>query len=84
MGETIKQLKGFQYAPILDLNMGYYTMRLFTASKDMKLIVTGFGKFRYNSIPMGMCASGDIFQAKIEKLLSYIEGVRTYSTKKYY
>ena len=27
---------------------------------------------------MGMCASGDIFQAKVDKLLSYIKVVKTY------
>ena len=27
---------------------------------------------------MGMCASGGIFQAKVDKLLRYIEGVKTY------
>ena len=27
---------------------------------------------------MGMCASGDIFQDKVDKLLGYIEGVKTY------
>ena len=27
---------------------------------------------------MGMLASGDIFQAKVDKLLSDIEGVKTY------
>ena len=27
---------------------------------------------------MGMCASGDIFQAKVYKLLGDIEGVKTY------
>ena len=27
---------------------------------------------------MGMCASGDIFQAKVDKLLSDIEGVKKY------
>ena len=84
MGETIKQLKGFQYAPILDLNMGYYTMRLFTASKDMKLIVTGFGKFRYNSTPMGMCASVDIFQAKIENYSVILKALEHIATINYY
>ena len=37
-----------------------------------------FGKFRYNRLPMGMCASGDIFQANVDKLLGDIEGVKTY------
>ena len=28
IGETIKQLEGFQYTTALDLNMGYYTIML--------------------------------------------------------
>ena len=35
----------------------------------MTKVVTEFGKFRYNRLPMGMCASGEIFQAKVDKLL---------------
>ena len=27
---------------------------------------------------MGMCTSEDIFQAKLDELLGYIEGVKTY------
>ena len=44
----------------------------------MTTIVTKFGKFIYNRLPMGMCASMDIFQAKVNKLLGDIEGVKTY------
>ena len=57
--------------------MGYYTIRLSTASQDMTMIVTKFGKIRYNGIPMGMCASGDIFREKVDKLSSDIEGLKT-------
>ena len=42
------------------------------------MIVTEFGKFRYNCLPMGMCASEDILQAKVDKLLGDIEEVKTY------
>ena len=42
------------------------------------MIVTEFGKFRYNRLPMGMCASGDIFQAKVDELIGNIEGVKMY------
>ena len=42
------------------------------------MIVTKFGKFRYNYFPMGISALGDIFQANIDKLLCDIEGVKTY------
>ena len=79
IGETMQQLEGFQYTPELDRNMGFYTIRFFPASQDMTKIVTKFGKFRYNRLPMGMCASRDIFQAKVDELLGDIEGVRTYT-----
>ena len=44
----------------------------------MTTIVTEFGKFRYNCLPMGMCASGEIFQAKTEKLRSDTKGTKAY------
>ena len=44
----------------------------------MTTIVTEFGKFRYNRLPMVMCDSGGIFQSKVDKLLSDIEGNITY------
>ena len=58
--------------------MGYYTVRLSPASQYTMTIVTEFGKFGYNSLPMGVCASLDIFQAKVDKLLGDAEGVKTY------
>ena len=74
----MKQLEGFQYATALYLNMRYYTLRLSPASQYITTIVTEFGKFKYNRFPMGMCASGNIFQAKVYELLGDIEGVKTY------
>ena len=44
----------------------------------MTAIVTEFGKFSYNRLPMCMCALGDIFQSKVDKLLGYIKGVKIY------
>ena len=58
--------------------MGYSTIRLYPASQDMTTIVTEFGKFRYNCLPMVMCASGYILQYKVDKLLSDIEVVKGY------
>ena len=58
--------------------MGYYTIDLAESSKDITTIVTEFGKFRYNKLPMGMCISGDIFQAKVNELLGDIDGVKAY------
>ena len=78
IADTLQQMEGFKYATALDLNMGYYTIRLDAKSKDITTIVTEFGKFRYNVLPMGMCVSGDIFQAKVYDLLGDIEGVKCY------
>ena len=44
----------------------------------MITIVNEFGRFKYNRLHMGMCTSGDIFQAKLDKLLGDIECVKTY------
>ena len=58
--------------------MGYYNIRLSPVSQDMTTIVTEFGRFIYNRLPTGMCASEEIFQAKVDELISDIEGVKTY------
>ena len=44
----------------------------------MTTIVTEFGKFSYNRLPMVMYDLGDIFQDKVDKLLGYIEVIKTY------
>ena len=74
----MQKLKVFQYATTLDLNMGYYTIRLSPASQDMITIVTAFWQLRYNRLPMGMCASGDIFQAKVDNIIGDIERSKTH------
>ena len=53
-------------------------MRLSTAIQYMTTIVTEFGKYRYNHIPMGMYVSGHTLQAKIDQLLVDIKGIKTY------
>ena len=75
----MQKMEVSQYATALYLILGYYTIRLSHASYYMTKIVTEFGKFRYNRLHMDMCASGDIFQSKVGKLLGYIEGVKTYT-----
>ena len=78
IGEKIQHLEGFQYATVLYLKMGYYTIRLLPTSQDMTKIVNEFRKFRYNCHPMGMCALGDIFQAKVDELIDDIVGIKKY------
>ena len=70
--------EGFQYSKSLDINVGCYNIRISPASQYMTKIITEFGKFRYNRLPMGMCASWNIFQAKVDELHVDIMGVKTY------
>lgn len=78
IGDTLQQLEGFKYATSLDMNMGYYHIRLSDTAADMCTIITEFGKYRYKRLPMGVSCSPDIFQAKIYALLGDIEGTKAY------
>ena len=78
IGKTMQQLEALLYATVLYLNMGYYTIRLLTYIQDTTTIVNGFGKYRHNRLPMGMCASEDIFQAKVDDLIGDTKDAKTY------
>ena len=56
----MQKLEVLQYATMFDLNMRYYTISLSPADQYMTTIDTEFGIFRYNRLPMGRCASGEI------------------------
>ena len=56
----------------LDHNIGYNTIDIFPNSSFLTTIVTEFGKFWYNLVPMRLCASGDIFKSKVDELLGDI------------
>jgi len=76
--DMLLNLEGFQWATSLDLNMGYYHIKLDPASKHLCTIILPFGKYEYQAIPMGLCNSPDIFQEKMSELMMGLEFVRTY------
>ena len=41
-------------------------------------IVAEFWEFMYNMVLMGLCASGDLFQANLDSFLIIVEEVKTY------
>jgi len=75
---TLQELEGFTYATALDLNMGYYTIRLDPMAVEMCTIIFPFGKYSYLRLPMGMSGSADIFQAEMMDLMETLEYVRAY------
>ena len=59
--EKMEQLEGFHYATALELKMVYYTIEILPESRNLTTIFTEFGTFRYNRVPMRLCASSVIF-----------------------
>ena len=56
--------------------MGYYNIRLSPTSQDMTMFVTEFGKFKYNLPLMGMCASWEILNDKVDNMIGDTEGFK--------
>ena len=78
MSTVLQELEGYQYATALDLNMGYYTLRLDLSTANMCTIIFPWGKYSYQRLPMGCCNAPDIFQAKMGSLFQDLEYVRAY------
>ena len=72
----LQELEGFTYDTALDLNMGYYTIRLDPMASKMCTIIFPWGKYSYKRLPtMGFGGSANIFQAQIMDLMASLEFV---------
>ncbi len=74
----MQELEGFTYATALDLNMGYYTIRLDPKASEMCTIIFSWGKYSYLRLPMGFAGSADIFQAEMSNLMASLEYAQAY------
>jgi hypothetical protein len=75
---VLQEIEGFSYATALDLNMGYYTIRLDPDASKICTVIFPWGKYSYKRLPMGIAGSPDIFQEKISELMESLEFVRAY------
>jgi hypothetical protein len=75
---VLQEIEGFPYATALDLNMGYYTIRLDPDASKICTIIFSWGKYSYKRLPMGIAGSPDIFQGKMLELMESLEFVRAY------
>jgi hypothetical protein len=75
---VLQETEGFTFATALDLNMGYYTIRLDPGAQKICTIIFPWGKCSYLRLPMGVAGSPDIFQAEMSELTATLEFVRAY------
>ncbi len=75
---TLQELEDFTFAMALNLNVGYYTMRLNPRAVKMFTIIFPWGKYSYLRLPMKFAGSADIFQAEMMDLMEALEYVRAY------
>ncbi len=75
---VLQELEGFTFATALDLNMGYYTIRLDPDASRISTVIFPWGKYSYKRLPMGIAGSPDIFQSKMSELMEDLEYVQAY------
>ena len=76
--KMLLKLEGSQYSMSIDLNMGYYHIRLSKNGSNLCTIIIPWGKYRYKRLPTGVTNSPDIFQQKMKDLFHEFEFIRAY------
>jgi hypothetical protein len=73
---VLQELEGFTFATALDLNMGYYTIRLDPDASKICTIIFPWEKYSYKRLQMSIAGSPDIIQGKMSELMESLEYVR--------
>ena len=76
--EILHNLALFKYATRIDLNMGYYSMRLDEESKRKRVPCLPWGFYAYNMLPMGLKIASNVFQEAMGESFAYMEEVVVY------
>ena len=85
--DVLRKRRGCEFLSKLDISMQYYTFTLDEESKRLCTIVTPFGPYCYNRVPMGLSISPGFAQARMEEIFRdlddtecYIDDIGVFST----
>jgi hypothetical protein len=76
--EIFRTMDGFSYCTTMDLNMGFWGIRLSENAQRLCTIVLPWGKYSYLRLPMGLSCSPDIYQEKISSIFIDLSEVVVY------
>jgi hypothetical protein len=77
--DMIPSMEGFSFASSLDLNMGYYHIKLDADAQKLFAIVFQWimGKYKYKHLPIKIKIVPFAFQSVMSKLVQNMEYVKT-------
>ena len=78
INEMLLKREGFQYVTSLDLNPGYYHIRLMENASNLCTIILPWRKYCHKLLPMGVAKSPEIFQQKMNDLFHGFGFIRAY------
>ena len=81
INENLLKSQGFQYAKSLDLNTGYYHIRLRENASNLCTIIITWGKYNYKHLPTQISNSPDILQHKMNDLFNGFKFIHVYINK---
>ncbi|KAL7462750.1 hypothetical protein ACHAXS_003128, partial [Conticribra weissflogii] len=73
MSDILRKRKGYKLFTKLNISMQYYTFELNDKSKDFCAIITPFGKYCYQQLPMGLKCSPNFVHEIMEDVLQDIK-----------
>ena len=74
----LKRLGGNKYYSKLDLKGGFYHVGIKEEDKHKTAIITPFGLYEFNRMPMGLSNSPSVFQRATQEVFGDIPGVEVY------
>ena len=72
--QDLAQLTGSKYFTKLDARSGFWQIPLSEESRKYTTFLTPFGRYCFNRLPFGISSTSEIFQRRMNKILSGLDG----------